>query len=113
MPTYEYHCRSCHESFTVREHISGHGERSVTCPHCKSQDVERVMKLQVDTLIPSSRLVPTCLNKGRPVVLEEPDSEVADSIFRFASRFIGAPSAEEGGELTPMPSVGKRRLFKR
>jgi len=43
MPTYEYHCRSCHESFTVREHISGHGERSVTCPHCKSQDVERVM----------------------------------------------------------------------
>jgi pilus assembly protein CpaE len=77
------------------------------------KDVERVMKLQVDTLIPSSRLVPTCLNKGRPVVLEEPDSEVADSIFRFASRFIGAPSAEEGGELTPMPSVGKRRLFKR
>jgi pilus assembly protein CpaE len=77
------------------------------------KDVERVMKLQVDTLIPSSRLVPTCLNKGRPVVLEEPDSEVADSIFRFASRFVGAPSAEEGGELTPMPSAGKRRLFKR
>src|SRR4030095_11064081 len=77
------------------------------------KDVERVMKLQVDTLIPSSRLVPTCLNKGRPVVLEEPDSEVADSIFRFASRFVGAPSAEQGGELTPMPSVGKRRLFKR
>lgn len=77
------------------------------------KDVERVMKLQVDTLIPSSRLVPTCLNKGRPVVLEEPDSEVADSIVRFASRFVGAPSAEEGGELTPMPSVGKRRLFKR
>jgi hypothetical protein len=56
--------------------------------------------------------VPTCLNKGRPVVLEEPDSEVADSIFRFASRFISAPSAQEG-ELTPTPSVGKRRLFKR
>ncbi|HYV02178.1 MAG TPA: P-loop NTPase, partial [Actinomycetota bacterium] len=41
-----------------------------------TQDVERVMKLQVDTMIPSSRLVPTCLNKGRPVVLEEPGSEV-------------------------------------
>jgi len=76
------------------------------------KDVERVMKIQVDTMIPSSRLVPTCLNKGRPVVLEEPDSEVADSIFRFASRFISAPSAQEG-ELTPTPSVGKRRLFKR
>ena len=76
------------------------------------KDVERVMKIQVDTMIPSSRLVPTCLNKGRPVVLEEPDSEVADSIFRFASRFISAPSAEEGA-LTPAPPVGKRRLFKR
>jgi pilus assembly protein CpaE len=76
------------------------------------KDVERVMKIQVDTMIPSSRLVPTCLNKGRPVVLEEPDSEVADSIFRFASRFISAPSAQVG-ELTPTPSVGKRRLFKR
>ncbi len=37
-------------------------------------DVERVMKIQVDTMIPSSRLVPTSLNKGRPVVLEEPNS---------------------------------------
>lgn len=43
MPTYEYHCRSCHESFSVREHISRYGEGTVTCPHCKSRDVERVM----------------------------------------------------------------------
>ena len=34
-----------------------------------SSDVERVMKVQVDAMIPSSRLVPTSLNKGRPVVL--------------------------------------------
>jgi pilus assembly protein CpaE len=77
-----------------------------------TQDVERVMKLQVDTMIPSSRLVPTCLNKGRPVVLEEPGSEVSDSIRRLASRFISAPTAT-GGELTLTPSQGKRRLFKR
>jgi len=77
-----------------------------------TQDVERVMKLQVDTMIPSSRLVPTCLNKGRPVVLEEPGSEVSDSIRRLASRFVSAPTAT-GGELTLTPSQGKRRLFKR
>jgi pilus assembly protein CpaE len=75
-------------------------------------DVERVMKLQVDTMIPSSRLVPTCLNKGRPVVLEEPGSEVSDSIRRLASRFVSAPTAQ-GGELTLTPPQGKRRLFKR
>jgi pilus assembly protein CpaE len=77
-----------------------------------AQDVERVMKVQVDTKIPSSRLVPTCLNKGRPVVLEEPDSEVADSIRRMASRFIREPSAD-GRELALTPSQGKWRLFKR
>jgi len=77
-----------------------------------AQDVERVMKVQVDTKIPSSRLVPTCLNKGRPVVLEEPDSEVADSIRRMASRFIREPSADER-ELALTPSQGKWRLFKR
>ena len=77
-----------------------------------AQDVERVMKVRVDTKIPSSRLVPTCLNKGRPVVLEEPDSEVADSIRRMASRFIREPSAD-GRELALTPSQGKWRLFKR
>jgi pilus assembly protein CpaE len=76
-------------------------------------DVERVMKIQVDTMIPSSRLVPTCLNKGRPVVMEEPSSEVSDSIRRLATRFVGSPKPREG-ELMLMPSAqGKRKLFKR
>jgi pilus assembly protein CpaE len=75
-------------------------------------DVERVMKIQVDALIPSSRLVPTCLNKGRPVVLEVPNSDVSSSIFRLASRFVGTPSVKEG-EPVQTPTEGKRRLFKR
>jgi pilus assembly protein CpaE len=76
-------------------------------------DVERVMKIQVDAMIPSSRLVPTCLNKGRPVVLEVPNADVSDSIFRFASRFV-APIAKDGElQLTQVPAEGKRRLFKR
>ena len=32
-------------------------------------DVERVMKVKVDTQIPSSRLVPVSLNRGEPVVV--------------------------------------------
>ena len=53
-------------------------------------DVERVMKIRVDAMIPSSRLVPTSLNKGRPVVLDEPNSEVSLSINQLAIRFAGA-----------------------
>jgi hypothetical protein len=72
------------------------------------------MKIQVDAMIPSSRLVPTCLNKGRPVVLEVPNADVSDSIFRFASRFVASPTAGEGDlQLTAAPAEGKRRLFKR
>ena len=52
-----------------------------------ASDVERVMKIQVDAMIPSSRLVPTSLNKGRPVVLDEPGSEVSQSITHLAIRF--------------------------
>jgi pilus assembly protein CpaE len=77
-----------------------------------AHDVERVMNIQVDAMVPSSRLVPTCLNKGRPVVLEEPGSEVSDSIRRLASRFVAAPKADEA-EHALTPTQGKRRLFKR
>ena len=55
-------------------------------------DVERVMKISVDAMIPSSRLVPTSLNKGRPVVLDEPGSDVSQSIRHLAQRFVGGSS---------------------
>ncbi len=58
-------------------------------------DVERVMKISVDAMIPSSRLVPTSLNKGRPVVLDEPGSAVSQSIHTLAVRLTGA--VEQGG----------------
>ena len=40
MPTYEYQCRACRSTFSVRESISEHGHADVTCPKCRSQDVE-------------------------------------------------------------------------
>jgi pilus assembly protein CpaE len=78
-------------------------------------DVERVMKIRVDTMVPSSRLVPTSLNKGRPVYLEEPGSEVADSIRKLATRFTG--TKREPTELLPEEQTQnakqRRGLFRR
>jgi pilus assembly protein CpaE len=77
-------------------------------------DVERVMKIQVDAMIPSSRLVPTSLNKGRPVVLDEPGSEVSQSLKQLATRFTGEQvAAAEGAEpeLVGAVSRKKRGLF--
>jgi pilus assembly protein CpaE len=78
-----------------------------------ASDVERVMKIQVDAMIPSSRLVPTSLNKGRPVVLDEPGAEVSQSITELAVRFSGAETPESNGEAFAMAADTKKRRFGR
>jgi MinD-like ATPase involved in chromosome partitioning or flagellar assembly len=52
------------------------------------KDVERVLKVQVDSLVPSSRLVPSALNKGRLLYFSEPKSGVAQSITALADKII-------------------------
>jgi pilus assembly protein CpaE len=78
-------------------------------------DVERVMKIQVDTMIPSSRLVPMSLNKGRPVYVEEPNSEVSSSIRQLAQRFTGVAAEQNGnGKVEVVPDGRRRRgVFRR
>jgi pilus assembly protein CpaE len=79
------------------------------------RDVERVMKVEVDTMIPSSRLVPTSLNKGKPVVLDDPGADVSQSIRKLAHRFTGM-SVERLEDLDAdlVGANGKRKgLFKR
>jgi putative FmdB family regulatory protein len=42
MPTYEYRCRDCHHGFDRVEPLAEHGEKSPTCPKCRSRHVEQV-----------------------------------------------------------------------
>ncbi|MGH2539442.1 MAG: AAA family ATPase [Actinomycetota bacterium] len=79
-----------------------------------SSDVERVMKVQVDAMIPSSRLVPTSLNKGRPVVYDEPSSEVSVSVRQLAGKFVqAADAAEDVVTTTNGDARKKKRRFAR
>ena len=50
------------------------------------------MKVKIDALIPSSRLVPISLNQGVPVVVSEPRSDVAKSLHSLAKR-LAVPSS--------------------
>ena len=70
-------------------------------------DVEKILGTPVDLTIPSSRSVPISVNKGNPVLLEEPRGNVAEAIRRLAAQF--AP--EVAGELAPPRS--RRTLFQR
>jgi pilus assembly protein CpaE len=83
------------------------------------EDVERVMSLKIDTLVPSSRLVPASLNKGRPVYLDDPSSGVSVSIAGLADDLIAKanPNAPKSSGFEPVEEdtskQKKRRLFGR
>jgi pilus assembly protein CpaE len=71
------------------------------------QEVERVTKVRVDALIPSSRLVPASLNHGVPVVTSEPRAPVAKSVSGLAGMLAAASSTSQP------TSAPKRRLLRR
>ncbi len=70
-------------------------------------DVERLLGRAVDATIPSSRSVPLSVNKGSPVLVEEPRGNVAEAIRRLASQFMPAPPKE------PAQQRSRRSLFQR
>ncbi len=41
MPIYQYRCLSCKKRFEVFLSYKEYGEKRVTCPHCKSDQVQR------------------------------------------------------------------------
>lgn len=72
-----------------------------------ARDVEKVLNVKVDAMVPSSRLVPTSLNSGELVVTAQPKSDVARSVQALAQRLIESVPAERPG------SASRRRLFGR
>jgi pilus assembly protein CpaE len=80
-----------------------------------ASDVEHVLKLRADAMIPSSRLVPLSLNRGSPILLDEPKSNVAKSINALADRILklhpqgSTLHASEQGEAPVRRGLFRRR----
>lgn len=70
-------------------------------------DVERVTKFKIDALVPSSRLIPTSLNHGRPIYMEDASSPVSQSVEAIAARLVPDPAKQAQSDSVP----GKRSLF--
>ena len=64
-------------------------------------------------MVPSSRLVPTSLNKGRPVVLDEPGSEVATAVRQLAAKVTGQLEIQKSEAVDAAASKKKKKLFSR
>jgi pilus assembly protein CpaE len=71
-------------------------------------DVEKILGGPVDATIPSSRAVPLSVNKGNPILVEDPRSHVSDAIRRFAAQFAASPRAARAGR-----PKQRRSLFSR
>ena len=69
------------------------------------KDVERVLKVQIDSKIPSSELVPRSLNEGTPIFMSNPESEVSAAIGSLARKLVGA----EAPATAPPQAIGSRR----
>jgi pilus assembly protein CpaE len=55
-------------------------------------EVERTLGLKAQSFIPSDIVVPQTVNKGTPVVLDAPRSDVARSLERLADLFLSVPA---------------------
>ncbi len=68
-------------------------------------DVEKTLRVPISGQVPSSRSVSASINKGVPLVLDEPNHPASLAIRRFAdARLRVAPAVDTGG----LPSVPPR-----
>ena len=60
-------------------------------------EVEKTLKVPIAAQIPSSRDVPASINRGVPIVLDDPKHPVSQSIKAFAEKCLNAPSSPTPG----------------
>lgn len=76
-------------------------------------DVERILGRHVDVALPSSRGVPLSVNKGSPILVEEPRSGVAEAIRGLADQLAAAtparPARPARGRLLRRPTFLRGR----
>ncbi len=70
-------------------------------------DIERVIRAPISAYVPSSRDVPVSINRGVPIMLDNPHHPVSTSIREFALGWLTTPTPPR------TPVRGLRRMLKR
>lgn len=60
-------------------------------------EVERTLKVRMSALVPSSRDVPMAVNRGVPIVLDDPRHPVSVALCGFAETLAGPAPGQPGG----------------
>ncbi len=92
MPNYEYRCLNCRRRFEVFMTYAEYGTRTVTCPHCKSDKVQRKI----------GRIRVARSDESRLENMADPSSLAGlDDDPRALGRMMREMSRETGEELGP------------
>jgi pilus assembly protein CpaE len=76
-------------------------------------EVEKTLKAPIIAQIPSSRDVPASINRGVPIVLDDPKHPVSQAIKSFAERHVAAIAANAEGEGSTELRADRRGLLRR
>ncbi len=71
-------------------------------------DVEKTLRVPISGQVPSSRSVSASINKGVPLVLDEPNHPVSVAIRRFADARLRVAPALDKGAVPPVPPRERR-----
>ena len=92
MPTYEYRCRDCHKKFDVFLTYAEYGKKMVTCRHCASSNVARLV----------SRVRFARSDESRLENLADPSNlDAIDDDPRSLGRMMRKMKDEVGEEMAP------------
>lgn len=92
MPNYEFRCLNCRRRFEVFFTFSDYGKHPVTCPHCKSENVQRKI----------GRVRVARSDESRMESLADPDALAGlDEDPRALGRMMRQMKGEIGEEIGP------------
>jgi pilus assembly protein CpaE len=76
-------------------------------------EVEKTLKAPIAAQIPSSRDVPASINRGVPIVLDDPKHSVTMAIKAFAEKDVAAGSTSADGDIPTQLRSDRRGLLRR
>jgi pilus assembly protein CpaE len=76
-------------------------------------EVEKTLKAPIAAQIPSSRDVPASINRGVPIVLDDPKHSVTLAIKAFAEKDIAAGQPSADGDIPSQLRTDRRGLLRR
>jgi pilus assembly protein CpaE len=76
-------------------------------------EVEKTLKVPISLQVPSSRDVPASINRGVPIVLDDPKHPVSQAIKAFAERQVVTQGSAGAGDIMPELRTDRRSVLRR